>query len=122
MQARAFLTIDLAEAHDNAEFVRVDTECEGQERNECNRNGRDQEQERTGNSRTARHDLLQAIPTALEQLFKIGLLSRAAARGPLPPRSALAATAAALITPRHLYFASPSPVHMPSALPGRAPR
>jgi hypothetical protein len=115
VQARRFLAHVLAEAHHNAEFVRVDAEEEGipGDDSNCHRTGK--EQERTGNAAAAAHGLLHLILAALQNFFEIRGLSAAApataAARALAPRSTAAAsgapfpaTATTLIAPGHRFF------------------
>ena len=93
VQARRLLRDRLAEAHDDAELVGVDAEGEGVEGDDRRHHDRDQEHERARQARAARHHLLELVLAALQQLLEIGLVVRAA-RGPLAPRTAAAASAA----------------------------
>ena len=103
MQARRLAADRLAELHDDAELVGADLEGEGEEGDDRRDPDGDQEDERSRQAGAAGHDLLELVLAPLQQLLEVRLVVRAA-RGPLTPRSASPASAAAattLITPGH---------------------
>jgi len=70
----------LAEAQDDAEFVRVDAEGEGVEGGDGHDHHDGEEDERAGETAAARHGLLNFVLTAPEQVFEVA--RRAATASP----------------------------------------
>ena len=105
MQARRILLDELAEAHDNAELVRIDAEGKCLPGDDGAGNDGNEEQQRAGDA-AAVHDLLDLVLAPFQHLLEIGRLSATA--GALAPRptavaaAALPAAAATLIVPGHL--------------------
>ena len=105
MQARRILLDELAEAHDDAQLVRIDAEGECLPGDDGAGDDGHEKQQRTGNA-AAMHDLLDLVLTPFQHFFEIGRLPAAART--LAPRpaavaaAALPAAAATLIVPGHL--------------------